>query len=131
MTINDLNKMVDHEIQWLSYYSTSESRSKLSIDSNIYSDLNTMGYCKTPTPLYFRCSVCLLSNGSEINELTDIESLVITNGIKDEFKYTPLETFIKLYPHQKQSILDRLIPKQEQCIPYKSPISSKIPKDHK
>lgn len=131
MTLLDLDKMVDHEVQWLSYYSTSESRSKLTTNSDVYSDLDTMGYCKTKTPLYFRCSVCLLSNGTEIDPRTDIKTLVKFNGIKGKYDYTPLEAFIKLFPDRKIEIITRLIPKKSNWKSYKSPESMKIPKYHK
>jgi hypothetical protein len=118
MTISELNRMVDHEIQWLSYYSTSESRSKLTIGSDIYSELEVMGYCKTPTPLQIRCSICLLSNGSVINEQTQIESLKPTNRIREEFDYTPLEAFLLMFPSKKEETLNRLKPIESEWKPH-------------
>ena len=102
MNIEELNKMVDHEIQWLSYYSTSESRLKLNDDSDLYLDLVPMGYCKTPTPLYLRCSICILSNNSIINENTNLESIRVVNSIKGKYDYTPLEVYLKLFPNKKK-----------------------------
>lgn len=110
--------MVDHEIQWLSYYSTSESRSKLTTESDLYSDLEVMGYCKTPTPLHTRCSICLLSNGSSINEETDINSLKISNKIKDKFDYTPLEAFLLLFPNKREEVFNRLKPVESKWEPH-------------
>lgn len=125
MTIEELNKMVDHEIQWLCYYSTSESRSKLTLQSNLYLDLVVMGYCKTPTPLHIRCSVCLLSNGFNIDESTSIESLKISNRIKEEFDYTPLEAFLLIFPSKKIEIINRLKPIETKWEPYQGFISKK------
>ncbi len=118
MIYADLSKMVDHEIQWLSYYSTDDSRSNLTIDSNIYSDLIQMGYCKRPTPLHLRCSICLLSNDSEISESTDLKSLVKVDRVKTKFDYTPLEAFLILYPDQKKIIIDKLRPKESKWEPF-------------
>jgi hypothetical protein len=125
MQIEELNKMVEHEIQWISYYSTSESRSLLNENSDLYLDLVTMGYCKTPTPLYLRCSVCLLSNGSIINENTDIKSIEKVFRIKGEFDYTPLELFMSMFPDRKIGIINQLKPIQSTWKAYKSPVRNK------
>lgn len=122
MQIEELTKMVDHEIQWISYYSTSESRSNLNEESNLYLDLVTMGYCKTPTPLHLRCSICLLSNGSVVNGDTDLNTIRKVSRIKGEFDYTPLELFISMFPNKKIDIIGQLKPKHSNWEAYKSPV---------
>jgi hypothetical protein len=62
--------------------------------------------------------VCLLSNGSNINEGTDIKSLKIINKIKGKFDYTPLEAFLILFPSKKEEILNRLRPVETKWEPY-------------
>jgi len=116
--IGNLNDWVDHEVQWLSYYSTSESRSKLTLDSEIYLDLVTMGYCKKPTPLYIRCSICLLSNGSKIDKNTDISTIKTIHRVKTDVDYTPLELFLIIYPTEKERILNRLRPTESEWKPF-------------
>lgn len=43
MTLDELNKLVDLEIQWLFYYSSEESKRNLTEESEIYRDLKPMG----------------------------------------------------------------------------------------
>jgi hypothetical protein len=118
MTKLELNRMVDHEIQWLYYYTDEGSKLNLTLDSDIYRDLVVMGYCKTPTPLPDRCAICLLTNGERLDEGTDITTLKKSNGQRGEFVYTPLEVLILVFPQEKGGIIERLRPKPANWEPY-------------
>mgnify|MGYP003405218616 CR=1 FL=1 len=75
MTIEQLTKLVDHEVQWLKYYGFYKTRKKLTIESNIYEDLESIGYTKRVIPLELRCLPCTITASEDININTNLEEL--------------------------------------------------------
>lgn len=108
MTIEELNKLVDLEIQWLYYYGSKESKNKLNENSNIYNDLISIGYTKRVIKLDLRCCPCIITSEKLITTNTNLSDLIITNGLRGENKLSPIETYIKIYPHKKMDILNKL-----------------------
>jgi len=108
MTINELEKLIDHEIQWLVYYGLKEDRLQLNIESNIYKDLRSIGYTKRLIPLIERCSPGLLTSNSKIDKNTILEDIVHTHFSDKKNHLTPLEVLFILYPDRKLKMLDRI-----------------------
>jgi hypothetical protein len=108
MTLDELNKLVDHEIQWLYYYSTTESKNNLNENSEIYRDLKPMNYSKRIMKLDLRCCPCTITSDKEITSNTDISELKTDDYVRSENKLSPVEAFIKLYPDKKMLLLNRL-----------------------
>jgi len=110
MTKEELNKLIDHEINWLSYYATRESRSKLNENSDIYKDLVSIGYTKRIIPLDRRCSCGVLTANTQITKNTSIDEVRMTDNVRNvsENRYSPLETYLILFPEEKITIFERL-----------------------
>lgn len=109
MTIEELEKYIDIELQWLRYYSLEKTREKLNENSDIYSDLKSIGYTKRVVPLYSRCSPCTLTSDDVITENTNISDIKKAEfNVRGDNKFTPVETFIKLFPERKIEIINRL-----------------------
>lgn len=108
MTIEQLNKLVDHEIQWLRYYAREDHRQKLTEDSNIYIDLVSIGYTKRVVPLTLRCLPCTITSPNKINSDTDISELVIDNLPRRENFHSPIEAYMMLFPDKRAEIIERL-----------------------
>lgn len=108
MTLEELNKLVDHEIQWLYYYSTAESKNNLNENSEIYRDLKPMNYSKKIIKLDLRCCPCTITADEIITSNTNISDLRTDDYLRDENKLSPVEAFIKLYPDKKMLLFDRL-----------------------
>jgi hypothetical protein len=116
MTEIEFNKLIEHEINWLSYYGLREDREKLNIDSDIYKDVRSIGYTKRVIPLMDRCSPGLITCNNVITKNSKFEDLISIHFPKGDNKFTPIETFFILFPDRKMEIIKRLIPE---------PISSK------
>lgn len=110
MTEKELNKLIDHEIQWLAYYANRESRGKLTEESNIYKDLVSIGYTKKVIPLDKRCSCGVLTSNEQITKDTLLENIYLTNDARDITKncYSPLEVYWILYPEKKPEVISLL-----------------------
>jgi hypothetical protein len=108
MTIEELQKLIDLELQWLYYYSDRESKSKLNEESDLYRDLAPMGYTKRPMRLDLRCCPCIITSDETITEGFDINKLIKDNNLRGENRYSPLEVYIKIYPNKKMDIIKRL-----------------------
>lgn len=108
MTFEELKKLVEYEIQWLNYYSNRASKNNLNENSNIYEVLKTIGYTKRPIKLDIRCSPCTLTSDVKIQKGTDLSKLFKINEHRGENKYSPLETFILIYPEMKNEIINKL-----------------------
>ena len=106
MNYEDLLKYVEHELQWLRYYANSDTRKSLTVDSNIYEHLVSIGYTKRVIPLDRRCSPCTLT-GSDI---FNIDSMIAIGEGRDseKNKWTPLEVFWVNYPDKKNWVLEKL-----------------------
>lgn len=105
----DLNEMVDHELQWLRYYTHRDSRMEITLDTNYYQDLKPMGYVKKTMSLEDRCVVCFIRSDHEITEAMDL-SLLETAPPPRNGNLTPLEAMSIIYPDRKQSYIDRIHP---------------------
>lgn len=114
MTIQELNKLVDHELQWLKYYALEEYRKKLTVDSNIYEDLKSIGYTKRVIPLDQRCAAGSITSktNTPICEYSILEDLEPVREYKNhkENKFTPLEVFWVLFPEQRDWVIQQLNP---------------------
>jgi hypothetical protein len=111
MTEIEFNKLIEHEINWLSYYGLREDREKLNIDSDIYKDVRSIGYTKRVIPLMERCSPGLITSINIITSDSKFEDLTSVSFPKGENKFTPIETFLILFPDRKMQIIQKLIPK--------------------
>jgi len=109
MTEELLYKLIDHEIQWLSYYGLREDRELLNENSNIYKDVRSIGYTKRVIELTLRCSPGLITSDVAITKETKIEDLKQDYFPRGENKFTPLEVFFILYPERKMEMIKRLI----------------------
>jgi len=112
MTEELLHKLIDHEIQWLSYYGLREDRELLNEESNIYKDVRSIGYTKRVIELTLRCSPGLISADKPITIDTKIEDLNQDSFPRGDNKFTPLEVFFILYPNRKMEMIKRLIPQK-------------------
>lgn len=111
MTQESFDRLLDHEIQWLSYYGLREDREKLNENSDIYKDVRSIGYTKRVIPLMDRCSPGLITSDKPITKETKIEELTSCNFPKGENKFTPVETFFILFPERKMELIQKIIPK--------------------
>ena len=67
-----------------------------------------MKYSKRIINLELRCIPCVISADITIDENIDISQLYIINSLRGVNKYSPVETFMKIYPEQKMTILNKL-----------------------
>jgi|AntAceMinimDraft_11_1070367.scaffolds.fasta_scaffold06276_8 hypothetical protein len=109
MTEKDLIEMVDHELQWLRYYTHRDSRLLVTLDTDYYSDLKSMGYVKKMMSLEDRCVICFIRSDYEIVEGMDL-NLLETVGPPRTGNKTPLEVMSIIYPDRKQGYIDRIHP---------------------
>lgn len=113
MTEEYFYKLIEHELEWIRYYSTRESKSLLNINSDIYKDLKQMNYVKRVRDLDIRCSPGLITADEPITIHTKIEDLkqigFPRKGIENN-RFTPLETLFIIHPEKKQEYLNKLIP---------------------
>jgi hypothetical protein len=108
ITKEKLEKLVDLEIQWLKYYSTRESKNKLNESSNIYEDLVSIGWTKRVMKLELRCCPCIITSDEIIIENFDLSKLKVDSTVRGYNRYTPLETYIKIFPEEKIEIINKL-----------------------
>jgi len=109
MNINELEKLVELELQWLYYYSREDSKQNLNLESNIYEDLISIGYTKRPVKLDIRCCPCTITSDKIITEKTDISELFKSPiNKRGENKLSPVEVYIKLFPDKKIDIINKL-----------------------
>ncbi len=104
MTKEELDKLIQHEINWLRYYSVRSSKEALDLSQNtIYEQMIPMGYVKRPQPLDLRCSgyICI-----EYIKGTNLEDLHTINERRDidNNKFSPLEVYVKLFPEERERI---------------------------
>jgi hypothetical protein len=109
MNIEELEKYVDLEIQWLNYYANRETREKLTEHSDIYNDLISIGYTKRVIKLDLRCCPCTITSDETIKEGMELLKLRKHSvNLRGENKLSPIETYIKIYPYKKISIINKL-----------------------
>ena len=108
MNIIELRKFVEHEAQWLKYYSNAESKNSLHFkDFNFYARLAPIGYTKRVIPLDKRCMAVVITSPN--NAFTDdLETLQAVGEprIHDNNCFSPLEVWIGRFPQDTQWILD-------------------------
>ena len=103
-----LEKWIDHELSFLRYYGYREDRMKLTIDSNIYEDVRSIGYTKRTMSLSHRCIPATIKCDTEINSNTKIEDLYVITERKTNQSYSPCEVFMKIFPDRRKEIIDIL-----------------------
>ena len=109
MNIEELEKYVDLEIQWLNYYANKETREKLTEHSNIYNDLISIGYTKRVIKLDLRCCPCTITSDEIITEGTELNKLRKHEvNLRGENKLSPIETYIRIFPYNKMKIINKL-----------------------
>jgi hypothetical protein len=108
MNYDEFIKMVNQEINWLSYYSNGPSKDSLSNDRGIYEQLISIGYAKRKVELSRRCAPAIVTSQYTINSDITPENLIITNdGLRNsqENRYTPLEVFWLIFPNRRDEII--------------------------
>lgn len=110
MNKQELNKLVDHEIQWLAYYGERNSRANLTVNSELYKDLVSIGYTKKIIPLDRRCLCDVLTSNTKITKDTLLENIYSTKEPRDLTKncLSPLEVYWILYPDERTSVINKL-----------------------
>jgi len=109
MTTEELSKYIEIELQWLKYYSLSQSRESLTESSDIYRDLKEMPYSKKRMSLDKRCCPCVLTSDQIIDKNTNISDISISKTYsRGDNVFSPLEVFFKIYPERKMEIINRL-----------------------
>jgi hypothetical protein len=110
MTIEELDKYIDHELQWLRYYANSDTRKELTESSNLYKDLASIGYAKRVMPLFYRCTPCSITSvtNTPICESSSLEDLISTSQSRNENSFSPLEVYWILYPEKRKWVIERL-----------------------
>jgi hypothetical protein len=110
MTEEELFKAANQELEWLRYYGHVDSRLSFTTESEIYRDLQSIGYAKRNTALDFRCAPHILTSNNLICEESKLEELFIIPSTRNhaENKYTPLEVVWILFPKNRQWVVDYL-----------------------
>ena len=108
ITLDELKRLVEIEVGWLGLYGREDTRMKLDINSSIYDDLVSIGWTKKVMKLELRCCPCIITSDETITENFDITKLKIAHTVRGENKYTPVETYIKIYPDEKMDIINRI-----------------------
>jgi len=121
ITEQEFFKWVDHEIDWLYYYTWYESRSALNENSDIYKDLTPMGYVKRMLPLDMRCAKGVITSDKPIEPGIKFEDLQVTSFPRKKNVMTPLEVAIKIFPERKMEFLNRLKPKPNNSVIHEGP----------
>jgi hypothetical protein len=108
MKIEELNKLVELELQWLKYYAYVDSRNSLNENSNLYEDLISIGYTKRVVKLDRRCVPCIITSDEIITENFDVSNLRKDSNLRGYNRYSPVEAYIKIFPKKKMEILNKL-----------------------
>ena len=109
MKIEELKKLVDLEVQWLRYYSREDSRMRFNENSDIYTDLVSIGYTKRVVRLDLRCCPCVLTSDELITNNTDVSDLKKAEyNVRGENKLSPVEAYITIFPEKKIEIIGML-----------------------
>lgn len=113
MTEQILMNLVSQEIDWLYYYGYSEDRKLLTKDSNIYEDVQSIGYTKRKISLDTRCAPCVITSDRDIKPGIDISDLRQDSFPRGLNKLTPLEVVLKIYPERAEEFLSKIRPKND------------------
>jgi hypothetical protein len=109
MNEKELEEYLDHEIQWLRYYTHRDSRMVMTVETDFYNDLKPMGYVKMMMSLEQRCAPCFIKSNHEILEGMDLKNLDVTSPPR-RGNLTPLEVAYRIFPERRQEFVDRLHP---------------------
>lgn len=103
-------KLVNVELDWLQFYSSPESRYNLSEDSDLYSELQPVGYTGGFVSLDNCCIPCIITSEKTINSKTKISDLKTITSTRDESqnRYSPLEVYWILYPNKREEVIQKL-----------------------
>jgi len=109
MKLEELNKFIDLELQWLRYYANEVTRNALNENSEIYRDLKSIGYTKRVIKLDLRCCPCTITSDEIINEKSDLSNLRKSDyNLRGDNRFSPCEIFIKIFPDKKMELFNRL-----------------------
>jgi hypothetical protein len=108
MTKEQLDRLVDHEIQWLRYYALAEYRNKLTEKSDIYKELKSIGYTKRVIALDSRCLPCTITSSKKIEQGIDLSELTPDSLPRRENFYSPIETYMILFPDKRAEVIEKL-----------------------
>jgi hypothetical protein len=110
MTEEELFKAAKQELEWLRYYSHIDSREAFSLESDIYRDLQPIGYAKKNLPLDIRCVPCIITSYNPINSKTSTEDLFVIGSSRNKIqnKYSPLEIVWIIFPNKRDWIVNGL-----------------------
>ena len=99
-----------HEIEWLKYYALRAYREKLTVDSDFYEELVSIGYTKRVIPLDRRCAAAFITSSEKIVEGIDLEKLEAVGPARDveNNKYTALEAYMIIFPEKKEKIVEHM-----------------------
>lgn len=103
MTVEELKKLVLHELEWLKYYAREDTRQKLDNNTSIYNQLVSIGYAKRVFSLSYRCAAASIKIEND-NFSSTLEPRNLENKI-----YTPLETWLIIYPESFSEIKKYLL----------------------
>jgi len=110
MKEEEFNKAVNQEIEWLSFYAMRDSRMLLTEESDIYAELNSIGYAKVPTPLDRRCPACIITCKTLIDENVEIDELEIAYSLRNHSNnlFTPLEVYWMKFKDKRKEVLEKI-----------------------
>jgi adenylate kinase len=115
VTLEQLIKWSNTEIDWIGHYGYKEHREALTQESDLYRDVASIGYAKVNMPLYRRCSMFSISSDVPIVPGMNMEDLKIVNTYSRENVFTPLEIYLKLFPAEKTNVYEKIM-KLSKCI---------------
>lgn len=109
MNIDDLFIAVEHELDWLSYYATLESRQSLDLDGRIYQQLKE-GWSKRPLSLEKRCVFMRLSriDGCDIDKNTELGDLQVSSSSLNQMKCISALEYWLIRGYNRKLIIDKL-----------------------
>ena len=108
ITKQQLEKWVDVEIGQLRYYGYRPDRESLTIDSNIYNDIRSIGYAKRTMDLIKRCSWTTITSDETITSNSKIDDMYEIHTWDRSNKYSPLEIYWMIYPEKRSEIIKLL-----------------------
>ena len=107
MKEEELQKHIEHELQFLRYYANRESRISLAESSDLYSVLyerHHPGFTNTRIlPLTLKCAPCMITSNTAITKNSSVDDVFETKDSRDIEKnvYTPLEAFWIMFPKRR------------------------------
>ena len=109
ITLEQIEKWADTEAGCLRYYGMREHREALNVDSDLYRDIQSIGYTKRPMELHRRCAPVSLTSDGPIGPEMNLNDLHVVYTWSRENTFTPLEIYLKLFPEKKIQIIERIM----------------------